>query len=326
MNLASPSNTPASTAWDSAALTRLTLWILVLAHWGGNLIQPSWIVVLLLFSPMILMPLAERFFPPDESGEIHARLELPALVALVLSFLLEPGSHAALWSIPWLVLRVMAAWCALRQGRGCLSAERGRIAFAAARVLPAVGALWLWASRLGWDVLDFDGLLVLLTAAHFHHAGFTLPLIAGLCARLLPCRMSRAACLLVVLGTGLTAAGITLTHLKMTPWVELAGVLTVVSGSAALAWMQLLLAVGRHEPRRLGLTPWTRAGLGISGASLVLSMFFAAAFAARLAGWHLTQGWDFMWATHGTLNTFGFGLCGILAWRGVAQQAKPCSA
>ena len=26
-----------------------------------------------------------------------------------------------------------------------------------------------------------------------------------------------------------------------------------------------------------------------------------------------------MWAIHGTLNAFGFGLCGILAWRGATR-------
>jgi hypothetical protein len=58
-----------------------------------------------------------------------------------------------------------------------------------------------------------------------------------------------------------------------------------------------------------------RAGFVISGVSLLCAMVLAMGFGLRhvVPNWALTM--PQMWMIHGTLNAFGFGLCGLLAWR-----------
>ena len=47
----------------------------------------------------------------------------------------------------------------------------------------AVGGVWTVIARAGLRPLGFPDLIVLLTAVHFHYAGFALPVLAGLVAR-----------------------------------------------------------------------------------------------------------------------------------------------
>jgi hypothetical protein len=46
-----------------------------------------------------------------------------------------------------------------------------------------IGGAWLVASRLGIQPLGFGDTIVLLTAVHFHFAGFAAPVLAGLAGR-----------------------------------------------------------------------------------------------------------------------------------------------
>ncbi|MEZ4934569.1 MAG: YndJ family transporter [Saprospiraceae bacterium] len=47
----------------------------------------------------------------------------------------------------------------------------------------SVGGLWAVADRMGWRPLDYDPEIVFLTVAHFHYAGFVLPIVAGFVVR-----------------------------------------------------------------------------------------------------------------------------------------------
>lgn len=59
-----------------------------------------------------------------------------------------------------------------------------------------------------------------------------------------------------------------------------------------------------------------RLGFVVSGVSLLAAMLLALGFGLRYVFPNLALTMPQMWAVHGTLNAFGFGLCGILAWRG----------
>ena len=185
----------------------------------------------------------------------------------------------------------------------------------AAEAFPAIGAAWLLAHRLGWMPWGFDPLIVLLTAAHFHHAGYTLPLMAGLLANDRPTAFTRRSCTAILTGVPLVAIGITSTHFGIARWVEPIAVTVLVLGALGVAVSQLRLGIVStpHSSR-----PAQFAFL-ISGTSLFIAMLLALSFGLRTLLPQFALGMPQMWAIHGTLNTFGFGLCGLLAWR--AQSA-----
>jgi hypothetical protein len=62
-----------------------------------------------------------------------------------------------------------------------------------------------------------------------------------------------------------------------------------------------------------------RLGFVVSGVSLLAAMLWALGFGLRYVFPNLALTMPQMWAIHGTLNAFGFGLCGILAWRGATR-------
>ena len=156
---------------------------------------------------------------------------------------------------------------------------------------------------------------MLLTAAHFHHAGFTLPLMAGLNARANPGCWTRFSCVAILLGVPLVAVGITCTHFGMLRFVEPFGVAVLVLGALGVAVSQMRRGLERQH------TILTRIGFVISGASLFAAMLLALGFGLRYVIPNFALTMPQMLAIHGTLNAFGFGLCGILAWRGAVKRA-----
>ena len=195
----------------SAATLRellLTLmWGFVLVPPGSGGLPPDyWIINLLTFSILILMWL-EREFGWFET-----------IAALVFSFSLcvPTGSFAAMLACPWLLVRLRHAFSAV--------CERQNPCLACSRIFPAIGAAWLVAHRANWTPWGFDPLIMLLTAAHFHHAGFTLPLVAGLNEQSQPNWLTKSSCIAILAGVPLVAAGITCTHFGVMKFVEPVGV------------------------------------------------------------------------------------------------------
>ncbi len=170
------------------------------------------------------------------------------------------------------------------------------------------------AHRASWTPWGFDPLIVLLTAAHFQHAGFTLPLMAGLNAREAPNFWTRLSCVAILAGVPLVAVGIMCTHFGMLKWVELSGVAVLVAGALGVAVSQMRQGLVSRQP------VWVRICLIISGASLALAMLLALGFGLRYVSPNFALTMPQMWMIHGTLNAFGFGLCGILAWRETVKR------
>jgi hypothetical protein len=75
------------------------------------------------------------------------------------------------------------------------------------------------------------------------------------------------------------------------------------------------VGIQRGLEKRRGLV---RAAFVISGVSLLSAMGFGLRHV--VPDWALTM--PQMWMIHGSLNAFGFGLCGILAWRGAIMPAE----
>ncbi len=286
-----------------------------------------WIHALLLFSPLVLMPLGRSLQPGNKAGGIDIFEDVAASLA-GLSLLTPPVPPTALFdaaaghllpvafllSLPWLGIRLHRAHRVLERGLTTGPPDLARLTLDLAQVFPAIGAAWLVAHRAGWTPWHFNPLMVLLTAAHFHHAGFTLPLLAGLQARAHPGRLSRGACLAILAGVPLVAAGITCTHFGVLPRLEPLAVAVLVLGACGVAFAQLICGL------RCKAGFWPRLGFLISGASLFVAMLLALGFGLRSLLPDLALPLPRMWQLHGSLNAFGLGLCGLLAWR--ARQAR----
>ncbi|MES2593796.1 MAG: YndJ family transporter [Verrucomicrobiota bacterium] len=268
----------------------------------------AWVSALLLFSAVILMPLGEPLLMA--AGILPKRDPVRFFYYLFLvKGLVGAGNAAgALFASCWLMVRADRAVRALWQWRKSPSTHPADLCLLAAAVFPAIGAMWLVAFCAGWMPFGFDALIVLLTAAHFHHAGFTLPLIAGLLGRARPGRWTSWSCIAVLAGVPLVAAGITFTHFGMLPWVEPLGVMVLVLGAVGVALSQMMLGFQKRHP------VWTRTAFMFSGLSLLIAMLLALGFGVRYFIPSLALTMPQMWAIHGSLNAFGFGLLGLLAW------------
>ena len=272
--------------------------------------QPSWAVWLLLWSPGVLMLLGE---PMASLGQPKVALKpfhyVVMLVCLWTAMRWPPGPAAAALAAGWLLLRSFVGAGVIFRWLHQPPSTAKDLCLDAARLFPVIGAAWLLANRLNWMPFGFDALIVLLTAAHFHHAGFSLPLIAGLGAQHQVSRFSVVSCRLILIGVPLVAAGITCTHFQVMPWVEPVSVAVLVTGALGVAYGQMRLAF--TAAASIGV----RVLFFISGLSLAVAMILALGYGLRSILPMPSLSLPFMWAFHGGLNTFGFGLCGILAWR-----------
>lgn len=302
-------DSPAELRRTFRVLGHLGLWLLACVYWWHNTGRPEWIFVLLLFAAFILMPLGEGLL--HSCGVIP---ELPpsrmtVLFMLIIALMCTPSGFSGALSLPWLLHRSITCVQSCLIWQKHRSLDPADLCLLAAATFPAVGAAWLVAFCVGWMPFGFDALIVLLTAAHFHHAGFTLPLIAGLISRERPRRWASWSCIAVLAGVPLVAAGITFTHFGVLPWVEPLGVTLLVLGALGVAISQVRLGVAGAAPS------WPRSAFVISGMSLLVAMLLALGFGLRHFMPSLALPMPEMWAIHGSLNAFGFGLFGLLAWR-----------
>lgn len=283
--------------------------LLLAASRGFELQAAAWIEVLLLVAVLVLMPLSRRL-APAAGARVADRVERLAGWGLLAAVMIPgPAWLGVAGALLWLGGCLLRAVQAGRSWRQAPSLDPVRLCAVGAAVFPAVGATWLLTCRLGWMPFGFDALIVLLTTAHFHHAGFTLPLMAALLGRERPGPAVRLACAGILAGVPLVAAGITCTHFRVLAWLEPLGVAVLVAGAVGVGLLQAAMAL------RGGVPLPARALFLLSGLSLLAAMLLALGFGLRgwLPAWALPM--PAMWAVHGTLNTLGFGLGGLLAWR-----------
>ena len=290
------------------------VWLALLAAWPPSPSSADWVVSLLLLAPLALVPLGLRLVEPEDPESIAGRcwrtvvaLQLPTALALATAFSLPKSAAAAGLALPWLAttggMALLALLRVLRRGLSPLP----ELAIDASLAFPLVGAGWAFLDRAEIHPLRFATIVVLLTAIHFHYAGFALPLLTGLAGRARPGALASLAALGVIAGVPLVAAGITASQLGASSWLEtVAAAITALAGLLA-AWLHLRLALGSSWPTGARLL-WAIAGL-----TLAAGMILAGLYGARV--WFPVSWLDYprMWAFHGTANALGFALCGLVA-------------
>ncbi|GAA2769633.1 YndJ family protein [Streptomyces showdoensis] len=227
-------------------------------------------------------------------------LAAPGAVALWLPRSPLAAALACVYALATLALALHAP-ARLAATRSLAPAE---VAVLTALVTPSVAGLALVAERGGHELFGFELGILALTVPHFHFAGFTAALVAGLVCRATGGRTARFAALSVPLGTLLVLLGY-----FVDDWAELAGAVVLTAGMWAVALLTW------REPRTTAPDRTTRALLGVSATVLVATMLLALSWALGEATGLPHPGLAWMAATHGLGNALGFALCSLLAWR-----------
>ena len=224
----------------------------------------------------------------------------------------------AIWgAVPWLLVTSFRAVVALVTAIFEPSRELARWCNLAASLFLPVGSIWAIADQARIQPLGFSGIIVLLTAVHFHYAGFALPWLTG---RLLTYgrngALEKACAVGVIAGVPLVAIGITSSQLSL-PWAIETVAATILAFSAiGIARGYLLWSRRVEQPARVCFT--------LGGTALAAGMTLALLYAWRHVfplEWLTIPS---MIAMHGTLNSWGFSLPCVLgcAKLGGAKESK----
>lgn len=186
------------------------------------------------------------------------------------------------------------------------SSRAMRVVMGIARIDLAVGGAWLVASRLGMRPMGIQEPIGLLTAVHFHFAGFATATIAAATYRFTEERREHAwlkYLVPVVAGMPfLVAAGFVIS-----PLIKMAAAVFFSISVAGLA--VAVRACGRKMEE-----PTARFFLQVAAGAIFAGMVLSGVYA--VADW---AGSDVltipqMARTHGLLNAMGFCLLGLLGW------------
>jgi hypothetical protein len=258
---------------------------------------------ILLLAPLVIVPRLIPLLPPRAwIGRLGGWAALLAALPLIVSFSEAPGPLAAAFVLPWLALALVGTAAAIRHGLAHLPS------ILQPSGLPDVGidvALGFWgvaavfalADRLGIDT-DFSPAIVLLTATHFHFAGFGLLTLASLLAASRP--WLRAPVVGLIVGIPLTALGFVLASDP----INAIGALVV--GSSGIGVGIALLTGGVTE--RAG---WLSRAAGVG---LLVGMPMGIAWSLAILTGQPFVDLETMVRTHGVLNSMGV-LLAVVAYR-----------
>jgi len=293
---------------DASALLGAVVWtVAVLAGTLGTVPRA------LALAPLVLVPLGVGMvgrapFPGPAGQFLRGAVWLQPVGALgfTASLALDvTGPGAAALAAPWLLVTGLLGLAAL--GR---TVDRGGVALPetaadAGLAYVSVGAVALLLYHL--DITFwFGSTIILLTAVHFHYAGFVLPVLTGLTGRSghLDGRLWHALVGVILAGPAIIAVGI-----SFSPLVEVVAVGGFTVAVALFGWY-VLLRIAPARPRRQAVL------LGASAVALPVSMALALGYGvATFSGSDLGLDIATMVALHGSLNAFGFALCGLVGWR-----------
>jgi hypothetical protein len=234
------------------------------------------------------------------------RLRLLAAALLAVSFVGAVGPMAGLLAIPWAAVSVITALGRLVPAvrRRLTRDDVALIGLDAAAAFLVVGAVAAVLSRLGVRPFGLGEPITLLTAVHFHVAGFVLTTVAvrvGERSRM----VRRVAMPLLLVGIPATAVGF-----LGADAIGLAGAWLVAAGGIVVGAAHLETAfVSVADDRWLAM---------VAGLSLAVTMPLAAGWASATYAGVPFLSMGAMAATHGAINVLGFAIPAAWFWRRAA--------
>jgi YndJ-like protein len=290
----------------------VAVWLALAIASHFNWFRLDLVELLFLLAPWVIVPAALTRTPARAKsypiGFVRSQRWLFFLAAALctISFLRPAGITAALLASPWLLICLCIGWGGINRLLTFRAESFLEFCVAIAECYLAVGGIWLVMSRAGLHPAGFQEPIVLLTAVHFHFAGFLSSVFAYLTLGWLKSTKWAKPLRIILLGT-LLGPGLLGISFLISPKLKLIAVILIVIGQCGLA----------AGMARISTTI-------ASGASSVLLMLAAACVAAAMiyaAIWALGEyplqpmtDLSHMERIHGVLNSIGFGVIGLLGW------------
>jgi hypothetical protein len=279
--------------------------------------------LMFLFGPLVIVPLGmELGRGIGKAGwleSIARRLQPLGAGLVVFAMMLPPSRNAG-----WLALGWMAV-CVLMAGAGMLSIgqalwgdarEGARATFvdaalAVARIDLAVGGAWFVASRMGMRPMGIQEPIGMLTAVHFHFAGFATATIAAATLQFAERRWLKPVVAMVLGMPFVVAAGFVIS-----PGLKMGAALLFSASVAGLAIF--VRACGRQAKDATA-----RVLLQVAAGAVFAGMIFSGTYAVADFFGSDVLTIPQMARTHGFLNAVGFCLLGLLGW--VMEKSRTTS-
>lgn len=267
------------------ALSGLFIWLLfTLAYWPSSPLSLDYVRILLIAAPLAIVPLCAQ----------HDGINGYPILLLATLFgwgmLLPSGWLAALLVLPWWLF---SGWLIYRQWAKRFPASTlSQLLALAPAIYLWVAACWALADRLDLEPMGFSADITLLTAVHFHYAGFTLNWLA---AKLPggPIWMKWG----ILLGVALVAVGITASQYNLPAEIEVVSVSLLAIAALRFAWHLIRSARGWSSiPALIG-------ALALSG-GMILALCYGWRYYFPIPALNIPS----MYAIHGSLNSLGFAL------------------
>jgi hypothetical protein len=290
-----------------------------------NWLRLDLVELLFLLAPWVVVPTALALTParaksyPIGFVRSQRRLYFVAAALCTISFLYPAGTIfpgtpisrlafssvlPALLATPWLLICLCIGWGGLNRLLAFRTESFLQFCVAVGECYIAVGGIWLLMSRAALHPAGFQEPIVLLTAVHFHFAGFLSSIFAGLTYSQLQSTKWAKPLRIILLGT-LLGPGILGISFLISPKLKLIAVILIVIGQCGLA----------AGMARIGTTIARGASsvlLMLAAASVAIAMIYAAIWALGEYPLQPMTDLSHMERIHGVLNSIGFGVIGLL--------------
>jgi hypothetical protein len=267
------------------------------------------IEVLFLLGPWMAVPLGAdlvRGAGVSKGYAVRDRMLFTAASLTTVSFFLDDRTVAAWFASAWVLVCAVFAGDGLRRFVNAGRKSFTQFCFAAGESYLLVAGVWLVASRAGLQILAFHEPIVLLTAVHFHFAGFASAVLAGLTYERFRESQWKAA-LQSVLPAVVCGPAILGLAFMLGPKVKLVAALLIALGQFGLAGGMVCAGVAAKN----AAARWLLFAAGGSvGAGMILAVVWAIGEYPLEAFVNIRQMAEF----HGVLNAVGFVVCGLLGW------------
>ena len=276
-------------------ITGIILFIIFfLIHFYHGMESIAWVEILIELAVLILVPIGLMTL---NRWQTNQNFWLISAVLFTISYFIEPSLIAGALATPWILF---AAYLVIQPLTELFSSEK-RTLTQGIEVLTflflSIAGAWAFADRISFRPLGFDPIIVLLTVAHFHYAGFLLALVTALALKNKENSLAKIVGWFVIAGTPLVATGITTSQLEMPFWIEIVAVTVMALGGIGVGFLHFKRAKGNYK------FLWKLGAVGLC-CGMILALMY---------GWRyiFPNEWltiPKMYAYHGTMNSVSLGL------------------